>query len=206
MAVEIENFGNEEKNGNSNGLRMRRVDSMTSNFVTSTSTDLNKDVEMIMNRSIIEKHKYVAPPKIESAPVRETKIRQQQSNDNGKKNDIIKNNIYEGGVIAPGVKLSITNLYNSTALLPLIKLKNIKKSFGKNTKDALNAGFMWGYEGLINNIINKIVKINKTNNAKIINVETAPVLPSSKVVTKALGISATIPENIINEIPLPIPL
>jgi len=77
--------------------------------------------------------------------------------------DIIKNNIYEGGVIAPGVKLSITNLYNSTALLPLIKLKNIKKSFGKNTKDALNAGFMWGYEGLINNILNKIVKNNKTN-------------------------------------------
>ena len=77
--------------------------------------------------------------------------------------DVIKNNIYEGGVIAPGVKLSITNLYNSTALLPLIKLKNIKKSFGKNTKDALNAGFMWGYEGLINNIINKIVKTNKTN-------------------------------------------
>ena len=77
--------------------------------------------------------------------------------------DVIKNNIYEGGVIAPGVRLSITNLYNSTALLPLIKLKNIKKSFGKNTKDALNAGFMWGYEGLINNIIVKIVKTNKTN-------------------------------------------
>ena len=77
--------------------------------------------------------------------------------------DVIKNYIYEGGVIAPGVKLSITNLYNSTALLPLIKLKNIKKSFGKNTKDALNAGFIWGYEGMINNIINKIVKTNKTN-------------------------------------------
>ena len=38
--------------------------------------------------------------------------------------DVIKNNIYEGGVIAPGVKLSIDNLYNSTALLPLIKLEN----------------------------------------------------------------------------------
>jgi len=74
--------------------------------------------------------------------------------------DVIKNKIYEGGVIAPGVRLSITNLYSSTALLPL---KKKKKSFGKNTKDALNAGFMWGYEGLINNIINKIVKTNKTN-------------------------------------------
>ena len=37
-------------------------------------------------------------------------------------------------------------------------------------------------------------------------VETAPVLPNSKVVTRALGISATIPAKIINEIPLPIPL
>ena len=34
----------------------------------------------------------------------------------------------------------------------------------------------------------------------------APVLPNSNVVTNALGISATIPEKIINEIPLPIPL
>ena len=33
----------------------------------------------------------------------------------------------------------------------------------------------------------------------------APVLPNSNVVAKALGISATIPENIINEIPFPIP-
>ena len=40
----------------------------------------------------------------------------------------------------------------------------------------------------------------------MINPEIAPVFPSSKVVTKALGISATIPENIIKEIPLPIPL
>ena len=49
-------------------------------------------------------------------------------------------------------------------------------------------------------------KINKININKIINVDTAPVLPSSKVVTKALGISATIPAKIIKDIPLPIPL
>ena len=40
----------------------------------------------------------------------------------------------------------------------------------------------------------------------IINAERAPVLPSSKVEAKALGISATIPENIIKEIPFPTPL
>ncbi len=70
--------------------------------------------------------------------------------------DIVKNGIYEGGVIAPGVKSSIKNLSQSTALLPMFDLKNTQKSYGKNTKDALNAGFIWGYDGLINNIINKI--------------------------------------------------
>ncbi len=72
--------------------------------------------------------------------------------------DIVKNGIYEGGVIAPGIKLSIKNLSQSTALLPMFDLKNQQKSYGKNTKDALNAGFVWGYEGLINNIIYKITK------------------------------------------------
>ena len=41
---------------------------------------------------------------------------------------------------------------------------------------------------------------------KIITLEMAPVLPISKVEAKALGISATIPEKIIKEIPFPIPL
>ena len=72
--------------------------------------------------------------------------------------DIVKNGVYEGGVIAPGVKLSMKNLIQSTALLPSFNLSHAQKSYGKNTKDALNAGFVWGYEGLINNIINKITE------------------------------------------------
>ena len=70
--------------------------------------------------------------------------------------DIIKNGVYEGGVIAPGIKLSMMNLSYSTALLPMFDLKMSQKHYGKSTKEALNAGFLWGYEGLINNIINKI--------------------------------------------------
>ena len=72
--------------------------------------------------------------------------------------DIVKNGVYEGGVIAPGIKSSIKNLSQSTALLPIFELKKKQKSYGKNTKDALNAGFIWGYDGLISNIINKITK------------------------------------------------
>ncbi|MDA9624536.1 hypothetical protein N9S62_04595, partial [Pelagibacteraceae bacterium] len=37
------------------------------------------------------------------------------------------------------------------------------RSYGKNTIEALNAGFLWGYQGLINNIIKKISLITKTN-------------------------------------------
>jgi len=78
--------------------------------------------------------------------------------------DIIsKKGIYEGGVIAPGVNLSIMNLNKFTASLPILKLRSNAKSYGKNTKDALNAGFIWGYQGLINNIIKKITLTRKTN-------------------------------------------
>ncbi len=77
--------------------------------------------------------------------------------------DIVKNGVYVGGVISPGVNLSILNLNRSTALLPLLNLKKIQKNYGKNTQEALNAGFIWGYEGLINNVIKKISSKSKVN-------------------------------------------
>jgi len=77
--------------------------------------------------------------------------------------DVIKKGVYVGGVISPGINQSILNLNKSTALLPLLNLKSTQKSYGKNTQEALNAGFLWGYEGLINNIIKKISFKAKTN-------------------------------------------
>ena len=81
--------------------------------------------------------------------------------------DIVKKGSYVGGVISPGINLSILNLHKATALLPKLILKKKQRSFGKNTQEALNAGFLWGYEGLINNIVKKIVK-NSKNKYKII--------------------------------------
>ena len=78
--------------------------------------------------------------------------------------DIINNkNIYDGGVIAPGIKSSIENLSSSTALLPVFKLNKYPNNYGKNTKQALASGFFWGYQGLINNILSKIIKKNGKN-------------------------------------------
>ena len=78
--------------------------------------------------------------------------------------DIIKkNNVYDGGIIAPGIKSSIENLSSSTALLPMFELDIYPSNYGKNTKEALTSGFFWGYQGLINNILSKIIKKNGKN-------------------------------------------
>ncbi len=78
--------------------------------------------------------------------------------------DIVKKQgIYDGGIIAPGIKSSIDNLYASTALLPKFNLRKYPSNYGKDTTQALSSGFFWGYEGLINNIIKKILKKNGKN-------------------------------------------
>jgi len=72
-----------------------------------------------------------------------------------------KNGTYDGGVISPGVNLSIKSLATFADQIPIFSLKKQKKIIGKNTKEALRAGFFWGYVGLINGIILKIEKETK---------------------------------------------
>ena len=74
---------------------------------------------------------------------------------------IVKNGIYNGGIIAPGVNLSIKSLSNSADQIPIFSMKKQRKIIGKNTIEALRSGFYWGYSGLINNIILKIEKETK---------------------------------------------
>ena len=59
--------------------------------------------------------------------------------------DVITNNIYLGGIIAPGVNLSLENLINKASLIPRIKLNKTSNIIGKNTSDAVKSGFFWGY-------------------------------------------------------------
>ena len=72
-----------------------------------------------------------------------------------------KSGVYNGGVIAPGINLSIKSLSVSADQIPLFLLKKQKKIIGKNTIEALRSGFYWGYLGLINNIILKIERETK---------------------------------------------
>ena len=72
--------------------------------------------------------------------------------------DVVLKNSYIGGVIAPGLELSLSNLINRASLIPKIKFNKVKKVLGKNTVASVRSGFYWGYTGLINNIIYLITK------------------------------------------------
>jgi len=75
--------------------------------------------------------------------------------------DVIIKNKYLGGIIAPGVLLSLNTLTSKASLIPSLKLKKVKNVLGKNTISAVRSGFYWGYTGLVENIIDKISKHTK---------------------------------------------
>ena len=72
--------------------------------------------------------------------------------------DVLVNKTYRGGVIAPGIKISLNTLSDKASLIPKVNLKKIKKVVGIDTISAVRSGFFWGYAGLIDNIVNLIKK------------------------------------------------
>ena len=81
--------------------------------------------------------------------------------------DVLIKKKYLGGVISPGINLSLKNLINKASLIPEINLKKISNVIGKNTIDAVRSGFFWGYAGLIDNMI-KLIKKQTKSEFKII--------------------------------------
>ncbi|SFH34773.1 type III pantothenate kinase [Palleronia marisminoris] len=63
---------------------------------------------------------------------------------------------YEGGVIAPGVNLSLQALHEAAAALPLVDVTMPPQVVGKNTVDCMQSGVFWGYVGLVGGIVQRI--------------------------------------------------
>lgn len=63
---------------------------------------------------------------------------------------------YHGGMIAPGINLSIDALNRAAAKLPMVSVKKPKKVIGKNTVGAIQSGIYWGYVGLIEGLLERI--------------------------------------------------
>lgn len=72
--------------------------------------------------------------------------------------DIIsKSGVYIGGVIAPGLGVMTDYLYQRTALLPKIELEEPPDVIGRSTRGAMLAGAVYGYRGLVRQIVTEIV-------------------------------------------------
>jgi type III pantothenate kinase len=63
---------------------------------------------------------------------------------------------YCGGVIAPGLGAMSAYLPGKTALLPVIELEEPASAIGKSTVQAMQAGAVFGYRGLVKEIISRI--------------------------------------------------
>ena len=60
---------------------------------------------------------------------------------------------YLGGVICPGIKISLDALIERTAKLPKIEIVRPSHVIGKNTVESMQAGMVFGYAGQIENIV-----------------------------------------------------
>lgn len=63
---------------------------------------------------------------------------------------------YIGGVIAPGLEAMTNFLYHRTALLPRISLREPRSAIGKSTNQAMRVGAIFGYRGLVREILQRI--------------------------------------------------
>ncbi len=63
---------------------------------------------------------------------------------------------YIGGVIAPGVNLSLEALHAAAAALPHVDVTMPQKVIGTNTVDCMQSGVFWGYIGLVNGICERV--------------------------------------------------
>lgn len=63
---------------------------------------------------------------------------------------------YVGGVIAPGLEAMTSFLYQRTALLPKLDLQEPRRAIGKTTRAAMMSGAIYGYRGLVREILARI--------------------------------------------------
>ena len=69
---------------------------------------------------------------------------------------VAEDGAYVGGVIAPGVNLSLEALHQAAAALPHVDISKPQAVIGTNTVACMQSGVFWGYIGLINGLCDRI--------------------------------------------------
>jgi type III pantothenate kinase len=75
---------------------------------------------------------------------------------------------YVGGVIAPGLAAMTDYLHEKTALLPRIKIREIKGALGKSTEQAMLIGAVHGYRGLIRELLTELKRQLKARRLPVV--------------------------------------
>jgi type III pantothenate kinase len=65
--------------------------------------------------------------------------------------------VYEGGIIAPGLGISLEALFDRAAKLPRVKIQRPETLIGKTTVASMQAGIVYGYVGLVDGICERIL-------------------------------------------------
>ena len=99
---------------------------------------------------------------------------------------------YVGGVIAPGIAISLEALFERTAKLPRIELERPKNAIGKTTVSAMQAGIVFGYVGLIEGIVTRM-KAELGADAKVIATGGyAPLIAKETTVIEEVNVDLTL--------------
>ena len=75
---------------------------------------------------------------------------------------------YVGGIIAPGLAAMTDYLHERTALLPRIKIREIKSAIGKTTEQAMLVGAVHGYRGLIRELVSEVKRELKSRRLPVV--------------------------------------
>lgn len=78
-----------------------------------------------------------------------------------------ENGAYQGGIIAPGVLISAEALFSRAALLPSIEVIRPNQLIGKNTRDSMLSGIVYGYSALVEGLLERL-KAEMTAKPRII--------------------------------------
>jgi len=75
---------------------------------------------------------------------------------------------YVGGIIAPGLAAMTDYLHEKTALLPKIKIREVKSAIGKSTENAMLVGAVQGYRGLVRELIGELKRELRAKNLPVV--------------------------------------
>jgi type III pantothenate kinase len=72
--------------------------------------------------------------------------------------DVVSANAeYLGGMICPGIGMSISGLFAKTARLPMVDFREPARLIGKNTVNSIQSGLYYGFAGLIDGIVERVI-------------------------------------------------